>query len=195
MNTTRLRQGGLVVAWTVETVCVGVAAPWILIPYVLALVMLTSDAVTAKHMTDQLITFDGVRWHLVGITFWTRLTWLCVVLIFAYRLTQTRSAQDAANRAAIRVGGLVRRWAPRSFARLELHPGTLGRMVFVLLANFTIQLAFGLFLLSVQHGAAHRHVSAPTTPIPAAPRTVSSPPAETAAFAHDTISTSKGDAA
>ncbi|MDN7813801.1 hypothetical protein [Burkholderia gladioli] len=188
MNMTRLRQSGLVVAWTVETVCVGVAAPWILIPGVLASVMLMNDTVMSQHLMDQLI------WHVVGTALWTRLTWLSMVLVLAYRLAQTRPAQDAVDRAAIRVGRLVQRRAPQSFTRLELEPGTLGRMVFVLFANFTI-LIVGLLWLSVYNGAPRLEASASTTPILACPYTVSPLRADTATFDHDTTFTNKEEAA
>lgn len=188
MNMTRLRQSGPVVAWTVETVCVGVAAPWIMIPGVLASVMLMNDTVMSRHLMDQLI------WNVVGTALWTRLTFLSMVLVLVYRLAQTRPAQDTADRIATRLGRLVQRWAPQSLTRLKLEPGTLGRMVFVLFANFTILVVY-LLWLSEYNGAPRHEASASTTPVLACPYTVSPLHADTATFDHDTTFTNKGDAA
>ncbi|WP_420956162.1 hypothetical protein [Burkholderia gladioli] len=194
MNTTRLLQGGLVAVWAIETACIGVAVSWILIAVALGLVMMMNDSVMSKHLLDQLITFDVARWHVGLAALSKRLTWVSMVLVVAYRLTLTQPAQEAADRLAIHVGRLVARRVLPSLSRFGFEPGTLGRMVFVLFANFTILIVY-LLWLPVHNGAPRHEASASTMPVLACPYTVSPRHADTATFDHDTTFTNKGDAA
>ncbi|WP_186191211.1 hypothetical protein [Burkholderia gladioli] len=158
MNTTRLRQGGLIAMWTLSTVGIGMAVPWLVATLILACFALCGGAVAVQQTLASLATVDGLQWRTGVPVLWTGLTWLSVVIVFAYRITHTRWVKDAVDRMATRAGAWIENRSRALYVHLGGTPNDAGRHSIALVGTLALVLIAGWLWLLNAHNPSRRKV-------------------------------------
>ncbi|KAF1060711.1 hypothetical protein DX980_20365 (plasmid) [Burkholderia gladioli] len=128
MNTTRLRQGGLIAMWTISTVGIGIAVPWLVATAVVAWAAMEGGAVEVQQALAGVATLDGLQWRTSVPAFWSGLTWVSIAVIFAYRISQLRWTKDTLDRIATSTGTWMQNRVRTLYARLGGNPTEAGRL-------------------------------------------------------------------
>ncbi|WP_369050168.1 hypothetical protein [Burkholderia gladioli] len=128
MNTTRLRQGGLIATWTLATVGIGIAAPWLVAAAVVAWVAVTGGAVAVQQALAGVATVDGLQWRTGVPALWAGLTWFSVAIVFAVRITHTRWLKSSVDWLATCSGVWIENRSRALYFRLGGNPNDAGRL-------------------------------------------------------------------
>ncbi|MDN7919264.1 hypothetical protein QZM99_14340 [Burkholderia gladioli] len=128
MNTDRLRQGGLIAMWTISTVGIGIAVPWLVATAVVAWAAMEGGAVEVQQALAGVATLDGLQWRTSVPAFWSGLTWVSIAVIFAYRISQLQWTKGTLDRIATCTGTWMQNRVRTLYTRLGGNPNEAGRL-------------------------------------------------------------------
>ncbi|WP_186042849.1 hypothetical protein [Burkholderia gladioli] len=154
MNTTRLRQGGLIAMWTISTVGIGIAAPWLVATTVVAWAAMEGGAVEVQQALAGVAALDGLQWRTSVPAFWSGLTWVSIAVIFAYRISQLRWTKDTVDRMATLTGAWIQVRSRSLYSRLGGNPNEAGRLSIAIVCTAALVLIVSwLWLLTANNPA------------------------------------------
>ncbi|MDN7813800.1 hypothetical protein [Burkholderia gladioli] len=171
MNTDRLRLGGSIAMWTISTVGIGIAVPWLVAAAVVAWAAMEGGAVEVQQALAGLATLDGLQWRTSVPAFWSGLTWVSIAVIFAYRISQLRWTKDTLDRIATCTGTWMQNRVRTLYARLGGNPTEAGRLSIALACTGALVLFVGWLQLttkSLPFHAAAPHIAPAVRPAPRA---------------------------
>ncbi|MCR1769780.1 hypothetical protein [Burkholderia glumae] len=159
MNTKRIRQGGLFAMWTLSTLGIGIALPWLVVTAVVAGTAMVGGAAEVQQALAGMATLDGLQWRTSVPAFWSGLTWFSIAVVFAYRITTSRWTKDTLDRLATRTAVWIQTHAGLLYARLDLLGGSpieAGRLAIALVCTGALLLIAGWFWLLTEHDPSRR---------------------------------------